>query len=58
MDIERDHWGWFEQCLQCGYLRDLENVVQVKKQRNPMETVVSSPQKSLVTALDSPLEET
>ena len=24
---ERDLHGWYEQCLQCGYLRDLENVV-------------------------------
>ena len=20
----RDHHGWYEHCLQCGYLRDLE----------------------------------
>jgi len=22
--LESDHYGWYEQCLQCGYLRDLE----------------------------------
>jgi hypothetical protein len=21
--IDRDHLGWYEQCLQCGYQRDL-----------------------------------
>lgn len=21
--IDRDHFGWYEQCLQCGYQRDL-----------------------------------
>jgi len=58
VDIERDQWGWFEQCLQCGYLHDLENIVEVKKQRTPIETDFSSPKKSSVTALGSPPEET
>ena len=57
VDIERDHWGWFEQCLQHGYLRDPENMVEVKKQWNSMEKVVSSPKKHLVTTLDSKPEE-
>ena len=29
--LERDHYGWYEQCLQCGYLRDLKTVVDVRK---------------------------
>lgn len=29
--IDRDHNGWYEQCLQCGYQRDL-NVVEVQQQ--------------------------
>jgi hypothetical protein len=28
----KDLYGWYEQCLQCGYLRDLEVVVQVGRQ--------------------------
>ena len=29
---ELDQWGWYEECIQCGYLHDLQNVVEVKKQ--------------------------
>jgi hypothetical protein len=29
----KDEYGWYEQCLQCGYLRDLETIVQVEQQR-------------------------
>lgn len=28
----KDKHGWYEQCLQCGYLHDLETIVQVEKQ--------------------------
>jgi len=28
----KDEYGWYEQCLQCGYLRDLEVIVQVDRQ--------------------------
>ena len=28
--IERDRWGWYEQCIQCGYLRDLEMPIDVE----------------------------
>ena len=28
----QDKYGWYEQCLQCGYLSDLETIVQVEKQ--------------------------
>jgi len=37
MVLERDHWGWYEQCIQCGYLRDLENPVEVSKQSGEVE---------------------
>jgi len=30
--VERDRWGWYEECIQCGYLRDLQNIVDVKQQ--------------------------
>ena len=29
--VDRDSYGWYEQCLQCGYLRDLRNVVGAKQ---------------------------
>ena len=35
--LERDHWGWYEQCIQCGYLRDLENPVAVSEQSSEAE---------------------
>ncbi len=24
--IDRDEYGWYEQCIACGYLRDLKEV--------------------------------
>ena len=29
---ELDHWGWYEECIQCGYLHDLPNAVKQKQQ--------------------------
>ena len=29
--IELDQWGWYEECIQCGYLHDLQDVVEVKQ---------------------------
>ena len=31
--LDKDQYGWYEQCLQCGYLRDLETIVAVKQRR-------------------------
>jgi len=31
--VDRDHHGWYEQCLQCGYQRDLKDMVIVQQQR-------------------------
>jgi DNA-directed RNA polymerase subunit M/transcription elongation factor TFIIS len=28
----KDQYGWYEQCLQCGYIHDLETIVQVDPQ--------------------------
>jgi len=28
----KDEYGWYEQCLQCGYVRDLEIIVRVERQ--------------------------
>jgi len=30
--IDRDQYGWYEQCMQCGYLSDLEDMVLVEEQ--------------------------
>ncbi len=30
--LEKDIDGWYERCLQCGYNRDLETIVEVKEQ--------------------------
>ena len=28
--LDSDYYGWFEQCIQCGYTRNMEKVVQGK----------------------------
>lgn len=28
--LDRDYHGWYEQCLQCGYIRNLQSIVEVK----------------------------
>ncbi len=35
--LNNDLYGWYEQCLQCSYLRDLDEIVKVKEQ--PTEEV-------------------
>lgn len=30
--LEKDQYGWYEQCLQCGYLRDLQKLVAANRQ--------------------------
>jgi hypothetical protein len=27
--LDNDHFGWYEECLQCGYTRNLQKVVKV-----------------------------
>jgi len=41
--LERDRWGWYEQCIQCGYLRDLENPAEEEGQNRQIERNKSSP---------------
>ena len=42
--IDRDQYGWYEQCIQCGYISDLKNMAEVRqlrvkvKKRKPPET--------------------
>ena len=31
--LDRDEYGWYEQCIICGYMRDLEGVI-VKQKSN------------------------
>ncbi len=31
--LDSDYFGWFEQCLQCGHVSDLKDMVDVK---NPL----------------------
>jgi len=31
--FEQDSWGWYEQCIQCGYLHDLQNEAEVKQRQ-------------------------
>ena len=35
--LDRDYYGWYEQCLQCGYLRDMGNIVEVHQQQSEEE---------------------
>ncbi len=30
--LDRDHHGWYEYCIQCGYVRDLVSVVELGKE--------------------------
>lgn len=32
IQLDKDHYGWFEQCFQCGFLRDLPDIAGVKPQ--------------------------
>ena len=29
--LERDWCGWYEQCLQCGYRAELEDIAEIKR---------------------------
>jgi DNA-directed RNA polymerase subunit M/transcription elongation factor TFIIS len=29
--LDRDYHGWYEQCLQCGYMHDLRAIYENKK---------------------------
>ena len=42
--IDRDMYGWYEQCLQCGYMGDLKSLVDMKEQSTEVdnEAILSS----------------
>lgn len=40
--VDRDHHGWYEQCLQCGYQRNLESMLMAPKQAKTDSKVVKN----------------
>ena len=36
--LEKDQFGWYEQCLQCGYLKDLDTIYEVKNSESENTT--------------------
>ena len=32
--IERDYYGWYEYCVQCGYTRDLDSMSEPYRRQN------------------------
>lgn len=48
--LDKDHYGWYEQCLQCGYLRDLEVIVQVGQQPASEQPAPKEKRRKLVLA--------
>ena len=43
--IEHDQYGWYECCLQCGYSRDLPDIVHPALARERSEEKVAVPQR-------------
>ncbi len=43
--LEKDYTGWYEQCLQCGHVKDLAVVYQNKFIMNKVEKKDDHPQK-------------
>ena len=41
----KDKHGWYEQCLQCGYIHDLQTIVRVELQsvKRGKKTMVGGP---------------
>jgi type I restriction-modification system DNA methylase subunit len=31
--VDRDQYGWYEYCIQCGYTRDLVNIAEPEQER-------------------------
>lgn len=50
--IDRDYYGWFEECLQCGYVRDFPGVSQQAlesgKSESKADLTLNQPGTSLV----------
>ena len=50
MLANKDQYGWYEQCLQCGYVRDPEIIVQVERQPAVKKMTKVRPLKRITTA--------
>jgi len=33
MIVDRDQYGWYEDCIQCGYMGDLVDIVELEQQQ-------------------------
>ena len=31
--LDRDYYGWYEYCIQCGYMHDLRSTVNLSQQQ-------------------------
>ncbi len=40
--VDRDHYGWYEWCLQCGYRHNLINIIKKPLQDKVEEKVVEN----------------
>jgi len=29
--VDKDFYGWYEKCLQCGYTSDLQSIVEIRE---------------------------
>jgi len=32
--VDRDQYGWYEECIQCGYICDLKSIVTIQEQNS------------------------
>jgi hypothetical protein len=48
--LQRDNYGWYEECLQCGYVHDLLTVAEAEQRRveEVMSEVISGLQSQMV----------
>ena len=42
--LDKDKFGWYEECLQCGYNRDLQAIVDARKRES--EAILSKPREA------------
>jgi hypothetical protein len=31
--VDKDQYGWYEYCIQCGYIRDLVSIVELEQEQ-------------------------
>lgn len=36
--VDRDEYGWFEQCIQCGHTHDLEPISIIPRKNHPQKS--------------------